>query len=172
MLPASKVFRYDMIIGRDLMTSLGIKIDFESHIVEWGQSYIDMKDMDIIQAEDMYSMMTNTEPDILQKATDRVNGILDAKYVKADLQQVTEDCSHLDEEEQVKMKTLLERCEHLFDGTLGTWRDKPHEVELKPYAQPYHARWYPVPQCHDKTLRMEVDRLVEIGVPKKVNHSE
>ena len=60
------------------------------------------------------------------------------------------------------MKTLLERFEHLFDGTLGTWRDKPHEVELKPDVQPYHDRWYPVPQCHDKTLRMEVDRLVDI----------
>ena len=119
------------------MMNLGIKIDFESHIVEWDQSHMHMKDMDI-QAKDMYSMITNSEPDILQKATDRVKGTLDAKYVKADLQQVTEDCSHLDEEEQVQLKTLLERFEHLLDGTLGTGRDKPHEVEIKPDVQSYH----------------------------------
>ena len=57
-------------------------------------------------------------------------------------------------------------------GTLGRWTGDPVDIELKPDAQPCHARPYPVPKCHQDTLRNEVGRLVEIGVLKKVNHSE
>ena len=56
-----------------------------------------MKNMDT-QAKDMHSMSSNSEIDILKKSTDRFKGILDAKYVPADLQQVTEDCSYLKKE--------------------------------------------------------------------------
>ena len=35
---------YDMIIGRDLMTELGIKIDFENLIVHWKEAEVPMRD--------------------------------------------------------------------------------------------------------------------------------
>jgi hypothetical protein len=42
-------------------------------------------------------------------------------------------------------------------------------LELKEDAKPYHARAYPVLQCHINTLRAEVERLCKIGVLKQVN---
>jgi hypothetical protein len=45
-------------------------------------------------------------------------------------------------------------------------------VELKRDATPYHARAFPVPKVNEQTLKMEVNRLVELGVLKKVNRSE
>ena len=48
----------------------------------------------------------------------------------------------------------------------------PYDIQLRKDAQPYHARAYPIPQAHVRTLKVEVDRLCEVGVLKKVNRSE
>ena len=42
-------------------------------------------------------------------------------------------------------------------------------IELKENAEPYHAKPYPIPKCYEKTFRLEVERLVKLGVLKKVN---
>ena len=60
----------------------------------------------------------------------------------------------------------------MFDGTIGRWKNELYEIDLKAGAQPYHARPFPIPKIHEKTLRMEVERLVKIGVLKKINRSE
>jgi hypothetical protein len=60
----------------------------------------------------------------------------------------------------------------LFDGTLGHWNDVELKVKLKPDATPYHARAYPIPHKYMDTLKLEVERLCDIGVLKKVNRSK
>ena len=68
---------------------------------------------------------------------------------------------------------MLQKYEHLFDGTLGTWDTDPVELELKdPDCKPYHAKPYPVPHSQEKKLREEINRLCEYGVMRKVNRSE
>ena len=67
---------------------------------------------------------------------------------------------------------LLRKFEPIFDGTLGTWDDKPYHIELQKDAKPYHAKPYPVPYKHEKMLRKEVERLCKIGVLKRMNRSE
>ena len=105
-------------------------------------------------------------------ATSRVQAILDAKYEKADLREVSQANKKLSRKEQKALQELLEKYEDLFDGTLGNLSDDPYHVELKEGAQPYHARAYPIPKIHEQTLRVEIERLVKIGVLKKVNRSE
>jgi hypothetical protein len=61
---------------------------------------------------------------------------------------------------------LLDKFSDLFDGTLGKWNQDPIKLELKEGATPYHAQPFPIPKCHAETLKMEVERLVEIGVLK------
>ena len=46
-----------------------------------------------------------------------------------------------------------------------------HHISLKEDAKPYHGRAYTVPKAYEQGLRKEVDRLVKLGVLKKVNHS-
>ena len=60
----------------------------------------------------------------------------------------------------------------MFDGTLGDWKGKSVNFELKPGAKPYHGRPFPVPQLHKDTIKKEVERLVEIGVLKPIQESE
>jgi len=46
------------------------------------------------------------------------------------------------------------------------------KLELQEGAKSYHAGAYNTPRCHIQTLKADVERLVKIGVLKKVNLSE
>ena len=108
----------------------------------------------------------------MTEASDCIKKILDAKYEPADLTKVCTAQSHLIVEQQQKLLALLNKYGDLFDGTLGTWTGSEIDLELNKDAQPYHARAHPIPKIHQETLKMEVDRLCEIGVLKKVNRSQ
>ena len=60
----------------------------------------------------------------------------------------------------------------MFDGTLGTWNTTPVEPELKDNANPVCSRTYPVPRVHETMLKMEVVRLVKLGLLEEVNEFE
>ena len=165
---AENMGAYDMIIGRDIMTFLGIDIRFSSRMVVWDEREMPFKPSDATP-ETYYHV---EEAMAVTESVDRIKQILDAKYEAADLEKVCSSQDHLARSEQEKLLALLNKYADLFDGTLGKWNLEPVELELKDDASPYHARPYPIPKCHAETLRMEVDRLVEIGVLKKVNRSE
>jgi len=103
---------------------------------------------------------------------DHIRTILNAKYKPANLSDIVHKSKNLNSKEQNQLFLLLNRFSELFDGTLGEWVGEPYHIDLKPGSTPYHARAYPVPQAYEKTLRLEVDHLCEVGVLKKVNCSE
>jgi len=160
--------QYDMIIGSDLMSELGINIKYSNLSIEWDDVDIPMRSSDVTPEESFHIQDT---PSVLE-ATDRLRQILNAKYEKSNLDEIAANCTHLDEEEQSKLNQLLKKYEHLFDGTLGLWTGDDYEIELKEGATPYHSRAYPIPKIHERTLRQEVERLVKIGVLKRVNRSQ
>ena len=165
---AEHLASYDMIIGRDLLKDLKIKLDFDTMSVQSKHVTIPMKPRGATYADSLFI----AEPESVEATTSRIHKILDAKYEKADLDKVCRECTHLTEEEQAQLLALLKKYELLFDGTLGTWTGDPYDIELKPDAKPYHARAYPIPKVHEDTLRREVQRLCNINVLKKINNSE
>ena len=70
------------------------------------------------------------------------------------------------------LRDVLKIYELLFDGTLGTWKTKPVDMNLQLEEKPFHDKLYPVPRAHEAVFRKEVERLCQIGVSKKVNISE
>ena len=98
--------------------------------------------------------------------------ILDAKYYKADTKTIAESSIHLDSQERNELYTLLKKYECLSDGNLGTWHGKPYDIKLKPYAEPYHGKPFPVPRIHELTFKQELDRIKYLKVIKKVNFSQ
>jgi len=112
------------------------------------------------------------EPESVLEDSDRISKILDAKYDKANLDEVVETTKHLTNVEKKTLLDMLRRHEELFDGTLGEWKGKPYHIQLKEGAEPYHARPFSVPKAYELTLRKEIERLCKIGVLKRVNRSE
>ena len=99
------------------------------------------------------------------------NGLLNFAK-KANLKEITKQLIYLNKDEQKQLLKLLRKYEDMFDGTLGNYTGSAYKIELQEGAKPYHAKPFPIPRIHEETLRKEVDRLVEIGVLKRINHSE
>jgi hypothetical protein len=159
---------YDMIIGTDLMSDLGIKLNFQDASVEWDEASIPFKHKDAKFETDLHIEDSRA----VRESTTRMKQILDATYEKTELTQIVSECTHLSKTERRLLHTVLQEYESLFDGTLGSWNNEEYDIELQPDAKPYHARAFPIPKIHEQTLRTEVDRLCRIGVLRKVNRSE
>jgi hypothetical protein len=127
-----------------------------------------MKDTDL-EMQESYHI---GDGDVADDALERIKRILNAKYEPANLRKVAKEANHLPDEQQEELHTLLNKYKDLFDGTLGHWNDSELKVELKPDVTPYHARAYPIPHKYVDTLKLEVERLCDIGVLKKVNRSK
>jgi hypothetical protein len=120
-----------------------------------------------VMEREMHSMH-----DPITTEVERIQGILDMKYAPADLEEVARECNHLTSTEQSQLLALLTKYTDLFDGTLGTWKTEPIELELREDATPYHGKAYPVPHSQEKKLKAEIKRMCSYGVMRKVNRSE
>ena len=72
--------------------------------------------------------------------TSHVKHILDAKYEKANLVELSQKNKRLNKRQQRMLLNILLKYEHLFDGKLGVWEDANYNIELKPDVTPYHTR--------------------------------
>ncbi len=161
---------YDMIIGRDMLTDLGIDLRFSDHTVYWDDSEISFRDRD--DPNEQQSFALNIDDPISVEESMSANAIRANDYKAADLHQVTRDLKHLSSDKQDLLLDVLNRHESMFDGTLGTWKGTEYNIELKDDVKPYHAKAFPVPRIHYEVLKSEVTRLCEAGVLRKVNRSE
>jgi hypothetical protein len=66
--------------------------------------------------------LSANEPQTLRDEYSRATEILDADYKPESLDDVIKACDNFHVEEQHQLKILLQKNEHLFDGTLGEFR--------------------------------------------------
>jgi hypothetical protein len=114
-----------MIICQDLHGELGIIMNFNDHTVTWDTDTIPMKNRDTCLLSSVEALlegyMSANEPQTLRNEYEysRATKTLDAEYKPASLNDVIKTCENLHVGEQHQLKTLLQKYEHLFDGTLG-----------------------------------------------------
>ncbi len=162
---------YDLIIGKQTMHDLGVKLDFQEKTITIDEILLPMRNIANLQLKPRITraLRENTcfaqEPICSHSATKRVGKILDAKYDKADLPAIIrENCSHLTASDREKLLSVLLKFEPLFHGTLGDWKLPPVSFELKEGMQPYHGRLYPIPHKHKAALIKKIKRLCDIVV--------
>ena len=159
-----------MILGRDLLETLGVIINVNDHAMTWDEAMIPVKEfgsISTLHAADTYCDKIFTT-DIENEVTSQMMRILDTKYKKADLAKVVADSEHLTTEEQSKLLAVLRRYEKIFDGGLVLWKTTPVKLELTLDAVPYHARPYPIPRSREATTCKEIECCCSIGVLKSV----
>ena len=158
---------YDMIIGRDAMKVLKLDVHASDLTISMGDVKVPWQSR---KAKESY--LFQADADLDDEEADRLKKILDAKYEPADLDELVAK-SGLSPEYKIGLLRLLQRFEELFDGTLGTFQMDPYDVELAEGAKPYHLkRPYTIPQAYIKTVKMEIERLVKLGILRKINDSE
>jgi hypothetical protein len=100
--------------------------------------------------------MSPNESQTLRNEYSRATKILDAEYKQASLDDVIKTCENLHVEEQHQMKILLQKYEHLFDGTLGEFNMEKMPISLQlmdPNCKPIHERAYTVPRSVEQQLQ-------------------
>jgi hypothetical protein len=93
--------------------------------------------------------MNANDPQTLRDEYSRATKILDAEYKPASLDDVIKTCENLHVEEQHQPKILLQKYEHLLDGTLGEFNMEQMPISLQlmdPNCKPIHAQAYTVPR--------------------------
>jgi hypothetical protein len=156
-------------------------MNFHDHTVTWDTDTIPMKDRDTCTLSSVEALIEvykiANEPQTLRDEYSRATKILDAEYKPASLDDVIKTCENLHAEEQHQLKELLQKYEHLFDGTLGEFNMDPLPISIQlmdPYCKPIHARAYTVPRSVEQQMQQgkEIVRLVDIGVLEEDYSSE
>jgi predicted aspartyl protease len=145
--------KYDIILGRDVLTQLGLKIDFAAESIDWDDMRLSLR-----------SSNSGGRVRILA-AGDTV--ITSANYVKADIRQVVQDIETLTSPQKRVVEHSLGKYQRLFDGKLGLARVPPISLQLKPDARPYQGRPYPIAQAHYPIVKKEIERLEQLGVLRR-----
>ncbi len=169
--PGDQAPMYDLIISKQTMHNLGVKLDFQEKTIAIDEILLPMRNIVNLQLKPRITraLRENTcfaqEPISTRSATKRMVKILDAKYEKADLPAIIrENCSHLTASDREKLLSVLLKFKPLFDGTLDDWKLPPVSFELKEGMKPYHGRPYPFLHKHKAVLMKEIKRLCNIGV--------
>jgi hypothetical protein len=169
--PGDQAPMYVLIIGKQTMYDLGVKLYFQEKTITIDEILLPMRNIVNLQLKPRITraLRENTcfaqEPISTRSANKRMVKILDPKYEKADLPAIIrENCSHLIASNREKLLSVLLKFDSLFDGTLGDWKLLPVSFELKEGMKPYHGRPYPIPYKHKAVLMKEIKQLCNIGV--------
>lgn len=165
---------YDMIIGMDLMTAIGIYVDTDDKVIRWKDDFTPLGVMGALNEDDTLEAIYNLtqETPVLEAAEERQKRILDADYSAVDIDAHVDGLEELNPTQKELLKSILHKHKPLFQGGLGVLNIKPIHLELQEGAKPYHARPFGIPQAFEKTTKKEIDRLLGIGVLKKTYDSE
>ena len=74
-------------------------------------------------------LFLTSEPETID--ANRIQRILDMKYSKADLDALVKEIKGITPKQRIKILTVLNKFEHLFDGTLGEWKTARVELESR-----------------------------------------
>ncbi len=119
---------YNMILGRDLISELGLMLDFKEHEIQYKHLTIPMESA---KGDKTIHFATNIqEPQATQEAVDRIKDILDAKYAPVTCQEILDKKPHLTDTQKTTLKSVLEKHIKLFDGSLGKLIGFHHKLEL------------------------------------------
>ena len=100
---------YDMIIGRDLMDSIGLDLLFSENLMRWDNATVPMRDNSLFleNPPNPFQEILSMHDPITTEA-ERIQRILDIKYAPADLNQVVQECTHLTDAEKSELGKVLE----------------------------------------------------------------
>ncbi len=108
---------FDLILGSNTMKELGIVLDFWTKEITFDEISLPMRDINKLttKAQIEKSWLLNNsfykentkEPQSTLEATKCLIQILDAKYKKADIRAITENCINLCEPDKQKLLELL-----------------------------------------------------------------
>jgi hypothetical protein len=155
----SDTCKYDVILGADFFTEIGIDVKYSIGTIEWLKNELPLCNLHGLKDKDFKAMAEIIE---IQQEVDFFGmdwyvptcfaiEILDAIYEKIQIKDVVNPLEYLSTQQKADLKQVLCEFTKLFDGTLGVYPYRKFNIELEPGAKSRHARPYPVPFTHLET---------------------
>ncbi len=123
--PGDQAPLYDLIIGKQTMHDLGMKLDFQEKTITIDKILLPMRNITNLQLKPRITRALRENACFAQEPISNCSKIkrvvenFDAKYEKADLPAIIrENCSHLTASNREKLLSVLLKFKLLFDGTL------------------------------------------------------
>ncbi|POM74302.1 Retrovirus Polyprotein [Phytophthora palmivora] len=159
-----------MVIGRDLLSALGIIVNFRDGIVEWNGNTVTVntgvkrKNSEVISGVEE----PRTDPTQDEEIVDEVKEINDTSMKPTEL---IVDTSITDEtyKEVVKVLTCFET---LYNGHLGRIKLPYYTLPISDSATPIHTRPYSIPRSEEVAARKELQRRIKLDVIEQIFDGE
>ena len=121
-----------MIVGRDVMHSLGINLLFDTAEISWDNAKVHMQSPEVLRGDWIETLEQEllVTHDSVTMDEERIQDIDKSNIAQQILTKIVEEGTHLEHVEQKQLLSLLQKIEDLFDGSLGTWNTDPIQLEL------------------------------------------
>jgi len=163
----SEQCRYDIILGRTELRTMGINFNFINNTISWFEQTIPMKG-----TRSMLTMPEALLQDEYEDAELFTPNILDRKYQSVTPQEVVDTLTHLELSQRLKLKIIFEKYKDVFNGQLGCHPTAKIKIRLRPDAKPHWQRPYSVPFARQEAFRRELQSMIKDGVLVRVGPSE
>jgi hypothetical protein len=136
---------YDLIIGMDLMQTLGIDIHNSSKMVVWDQLRVLFKPHDYFSSNLFQTALQDQmvgsldEQDSNEELGYKSKTIKSSLYEQHDPHHVAEQLTHLSTSQRQELAQLLARFPKLFSSKLGCFPNKKVHLELQLGAKPFRC---------------------------------
>ncbi|KAE9198591.1 hypothetical protein PF004_g19500 [Phytophthora fragariae] len=152
----------DMTIGRDLMSALGLVIDFKNGRITW-----DGSELVVRTTEHGPAAQDNANDEATLDEDDELCAGDDCATTPEDLLP-----QHLEAALEHCYLKLLEEYVDLYSGRLGRIRLDDYVLPLRADYTPSHARPYSVPRSQEEAARREIQKLLDEDVIEQIYGSE
>ena len=139
------------------MSALGIELSYKNQCITWDGDSVQLKSAGTITDQEVCDLLyfAHTNAPLLQDIKERHQKILDADYLKVDIDSMVDELQ-LTSTSKLQLKTTLKKFPIRFGGGLGVLDIKPVTIELQPNATPYKGRYYSVPKAYEAPLKQAV----------------
>ena len=167
---------YDVILGSNFQSLLGIVLNYNQGIIHWddGTDDVPMKTLEALTdntiCKDIY-YFAHTQPPLLQELEERQQKILDAGYSKLDIGSTVDDLP-ISLKSKQQLKTTLNNSPILFGDRMGLLKIKHVIIEIQKGAKHYSGRHYSIPKSMEEPLRKEIHRICQEAVLEELSYDD
>ena len=163
--------QYAIIIGRDILKTMGATIDFQNQLVHWLGCDLPMKDpqkaflltSNIQQFKIHFPQEEEEDAQLFEVYAGDVL-IKDRKYQAVSPEEVVKQLQHLSPQQKQLLQVTFEKYKCVFDGKLGRHPTAKIDIELVPNAKPIYQNPYPVSFKRKPLFQRELNNMISDSV--------
>jgi hypothetical protein len=129
--------KYDFILGHDLLKELGLDIHYSASQFVWENISVDMVPSGYWTKNKITGLAKTWNAPCKELWSTR---ILPVEYKPVDIAAVMQKQTHLNVEEQEKLKNTLFDFQTLFQGKRGEFKGDPITLDLLPGSKPFYGK--------------------------------